>query len=54
MKIGLFTDSHYSTVEAYGTRRPTLSLGKIRTAMEAYTAEGADLVICLGDIVDHC
>lgn len=54
MKIGLFTDSHYSTVEAYGSRRPTLSYGKIRAAMEAFVDASTDLVICLGDIVDHC
>lgn len=54
MKIGLFTDSHYSTVEQYGSRRPTLSYGKIQQAMEAFSDAGADLVICLGDLADHC
>lgn len=54
MKIGLFTDSHYSTVEAYGSRRPTLSYGKIRQAMDSFVAAEAELVICLGDLADHC
>lgn len=52
MKIGLFADSHYSSMTvSCGTRRPSLSYGKIREAFEAF--EGVDCVICLGDLVDH-
>lgn len=53
MKIGLFTDSHYSSMEvSCRTRRPSLSYGKIREAMEHF--RGVDMVICLGDLIDHC
>ncbi len=55
MKIGLFTDSHYSNLKQIGkTRFPKRSYGKIETAMQAFQREGADYVICLGDLVDHC
>ena len=53
MKIGLFTDSHYSSMEVTcRTRRPSLSYGKIWEAMEHF--KGVDMVICLGDLIDHC
>ena len=53
MKLGLFTDPHYSTKElACKTRRPLLSYGKIREAMEHFASESVDAVICLGDLVD--
>ena len=53
MKIGLFADPHYATLEkSCGRRRPTLSYGKIEEAMQAF--EGTDLVVCLGDLVDDC
>ncbi|MBQ8371032.1 MAG: metallophosphoesterase [Clostridia bacterium] len=55
MKLGLFSDPHYSEKEsACVTRRPSLSYGKIRDAMDAFTAAGCDLVLCLGDLVDCC
>ena len=55
MKLGLFTDPHYSTKElACKTRRPSLSYGKIREAMEHFVSENVDAVICLGDLVDDC
>lgn len=54
MKIGLFTDSHYCGAEVLcGTRRPSLSLGKIREAMDAFRDAGVDMCFCLGDITDH-
>jgi len=54
MKIGIFTDAHYCHAEALcGTRRPSLSLSKIREAMEAFRAENVDICICLGDLTDH-
>ncbi len=53
IKIGLFTDAHAANMElACRTRRPVLSQGKIREAMEAFAA--CDAVICLGDLVDDC
>ncbi len=54
MKIGLFADAHYCHAEVLcGTRRPSLSLSKIREAMEAFRAENVDICICLGDLTDH-
>ncbi|MBQ4354601.1 MAG: metallophosphoesterase [Clostridia bacterium] len=55
MKIGLFTDPHYCTKDVTcRTRRPLLSYGKIREAMQAFADAEVDLVICLGDLVDEC
>ena len=54
MKIGLFTDSHYCRAEVLcNTRRPSLSLGKIKEAMDAFSLARVDLCICLGDLTDH-
>ncbi len=54
MKLGIFTDSHYCGAEVLcETRRPSLSLGKIREAMEAFKAVRADACVCLGDMTDH-
>ena len=53
MKLGLFTDPHYSHQErTCTTRRPSLSYGKVREAMEAMA--GCDLVLCLGDLINDC
>lgn len=53
MKIGIFADSHYSSQTVSNkTRRPSLSFGKIRRAMEAFA--GVDCIVCLGDLVDTC
>ncbi len=52
MKIGLFTDTHYCDVESLGTRRPSLSLKKVKIAMDTFKNEGVDMVFCLGDLVD--
>jgi len=55
MKLGLFTDPHYCDKDVTcRTRRPVLSYGKIREAMEAFVREGVDFVLCLGDIIDKC
>ena len=55
MKLGLFTDSHYCDKDVTcRTRRPVLSYGKIREAMETFVREGVDFVLCLGDIIDKC
>lgn len=53
MKIGLFSDPHYSSQELTGgNRRNNLSLGKMRLALERFAAAGCDRVICLGDLTD--
>lgn len=53
MKIGLFSDPHYSSQElTCGNRRNILSLGKMRAALERFTAAGCDRIICLGDLTD--
>lgn len=54
MKIGLFTDVHYCKAEVLCTnRRPSLSIGKLREAMDAFKAEKVDACLCLGDLTDH-
>ena len=54
MKIGVFTDAHYCSAEVLcSTRRPSLSLEKIREAMEVFRAENVTACICLGDLTDH-
>ena len=54
MKIGLFTDCHYCKAEYMGpTRRPRLSMEKIKEAMDEFKANGVDMVFCLGDMTDH-
>ena len=53
MLIGLFTDSHYCRDEVRcRTRRPILSLQKIRQALEYFQSAGVDMCICLGDLTD--
>lgn len=55
MKIGIFTDSHYCKRETLcGTRKLSLSLGKIKEMLGKFKNVGVDLCICLGDIVDKC
>lgn len=54
MKIGFFTDSHYSTAEiTCGNRYNSRSLEKIRAAMAWFASQGCGLVICLGDLIDR-
>lgn len=53
MKIGFFTDSHYSSQEiTCGNRYNSQSLRKIREAYRAFEQAQCDLVICLGDLID--
>ncbi len=54
MKIGLFTDSHYSDKKASSNRLHSRSYDKIKEAMTAFKKNGVDLVICLGDLTDDC
>ena len=54
MKIGIFTDSHYSSYElTCKFRRNNLSLQKIREAYEYFKSQGCEMVISLGDLVDY-
>ena len=54
MKIGVFTDPHYCKADLLcKTRRPNLSLSKIRTAMDAFVEAKVDFCVCLGDLTDH-
>lgn len=53
MKIGLFTDSHYSSAPlTCGNRYNNQSLRKIEEAMKAFQQDQCDLVIALGDVTD--
>ena len=53
MKIGIFTDAHYSSQEiTCGKRYNSRSLGKISEAFSFFQKEECGLVICLGDLVD--
>ena len=55
MRLGLFADSHMSDMEVTcKTRRPSLSYGKIKEAMESFVENGVELVICLGDLLNRC
>ena len=54
MKIGLFTDSHYSSREiTCGNRYNSRSLQKIKDAYAYFREEKCDLVISLGDLIDR-
>jgi len=53
MKIGIFTDSHYSSQEiTCRIRHNSRSLEKIRQAYRFFEREQCDLVVCLGDLID--
>ena len=53
MKIGLFTDCHYTGVaDVGGGRLASLSYEKVRLSMEQFKRENVDLVFCLGDLTD--
>lgn len=53
MKVGLFSDPHYSTAPVTCEKRyNNQSLLKIQTALNHFQAENCDLVICLGDLID--
>lgn len=55
MKLGIFADSHYCKEEILcRTRRPLLSLKKIKEAMDFFSCEKIDYCICMGDLVDRC
>lgn len=53
MKLGIFTDSHYSSQKvSCGNRYNSKSLGKIKTAYAFFESQKCDLVVCLGDLID--
>ncbi len=53
MKLGIFTDSHYSSAElTCGCRYNNRSLEKIKEAYRIFEDAGCDLVLCLGDLTD--
>ena len=53
MKIGIFTDSHYSSAGVTcGKRYNNQSLRKIREAYDFFKKEGCSLIVCLGDLLD--
>ena len=54
MKVGIFTDSHYSSEQVTcETRFNNKSLRKIEEALSFFKAEKCDRIICLGDLIDH-
>ena len=53
MKIGLFTDAHYSSQElTCGKRRNRQSLGKLRDAYAFFAEQNCGLCVSLGDLID--
>ena len=53
MKLGIFTDSHYSSQKVTcGNRYNNKSLEKIKTAYPYFESQKCDLVVCLGDLID--
>lgn len=53
MKIGIFTDAHYSSKEVTCTNRlNNQSLRKIQEAYAYFEHNLCDVVICLGDLID--
>lgn len=53
MRIGLFSDPHYSSQELTGGNRYNRrSLEKMRAAYVDFMAAGCDLILCLGDLTD--
>ncbi len=53
MKIGVFSDPHFCNATQFDTRRPSLSYGKLQTAMTEFKKQNVDIVFCLGDLTDH-
>lgn len=53
MKIGLYSDPHYSSQElTCGNRYNNRSLDKMAAAYADFEAAGCDLILCLGDLTD--
>ena len=55
IRLGVFTDAHYSPSElTCNDRFNSLSLQKIREALEAFREQSVDACFCLGDLTDVC
>ena len=54
MKIGLLADVHYCSKEAinHNTRFPALALRRMKTAVRDFADRKADLIVCLGDLIN--
>lgn len=53
MRLGIFTDSHYSSaLITDGKRYNSKSLGKIKDAYAYFVEQKCDLIVCLGDLLD--
>lgn len=53
MKLGIFTDPHYSSHEVTCYNRyNNQSLRKIKEAYAHFAAQNCDLIVCLGDLID--
>ena len=53
MKLGIFSDPHYSSAAVTCKRRyNSRSLRKMEEALVYFAREGCDRVICLGDLID--
>ena len=53
MKLGIFTDAHYSSAPlTCGRRYNNQSLRKIKEAYAYFADEGCDLIVFLGDLSD--
>ena len=53
MKIGIYSDPHYSSQEITGGNRyNSKSLDKMRGAYRDFEEAGCDLIVCLGDLTD--
>lgn len=53
MKLGIFTDLHYTKHPAEGREYTALAPERVREAMKAFDEEKVDAVVCLGDVVDR-
>ena len=54
MKIGIVADTHYcsKTSLCHGTRIPALALERLEIACGFFKSSGADLIVCLGDVIN--
>ena len=53
MRIGLYTDTHYSSFDIGGSaRRRTLAPERVKAAYDSFIARGCDMAVCLGDLTD--
>ena len=54
MKIGFFADPHYCHTNQLLTKRfPLRSFDRIKEALEAFQKADCQVIVCLGDLIDH-